>query len=301
MKKTTNSNFISRIWNSVPVMIRAILIGSIISGVGVGVWGAMFSGFKTPLVILPMITCLWVFWKFFSGALGKGFAAATRKENFRIISLNSFVWKWGLILAVLFVVIVQASFVITYRLIDFPAAKFTADYKIIDTFPVWAAFVIIIMGSVVAGICEEVGFRGYMQVPMEKKYGPAIAIIVTSVIFTCTHLGHTWAHPILPHIFCASLLLGIIAYRTKSLIPGIIGHSILDIFDYSIWWTDITGGFTKQTIFKTGVDAHFVVWVSIFVFALSGFFKVIGKLKRGDKALSAHLMESEIRYATKYS
>lgn len=278
-------------------MVRAIIVGSLVSGLGVGIWGAMFSGFKTPVVIIPMIGCLWLFCRFFSGAWGKGKSAAIRKENFRPTRLTSSIWKKGLLLAILFVVIVQGSFVITYRLIEFPAAKFTADYKIIDTFPVWQAWLILIMGSIVAGICEEVGFRGYMQVPMEKRYGTTIAIAITSLVFTLTHLGHTWAHPILPHIFFASVLLGLVAYHTNSLIPGIIGHSILDIFDYAVWWTDVTGGFTRQPIFKTGVDAHFIFWVLVFVAAIISFFWIISQLKKENDALKRNLTEVEVNHA----
>jgi membrane protease YdiL (CAAX protease family) len=290
----------SRMWNSFPVMLRAVIVGSLVSGLGVGIWGALFSGFKTPMVIIPMIGSLWLFCKYFSGAWGRVKSADIRRENFRLTRLKPSVWKKGLLLAVLFVVIVQGSFVITYRFIEFPAAQFTADYKIIDTFPVWQAWLILTMASVVAGICEEVGFRGYMQVPMEKRYGMAIAITITSLVFTCTHLGHTWAHPILPHIFFASVLLGLIAYRTNSLIPGIIGHSILDIFDYSVWWTDLTGGFTRQPIFRTGVDAHFLFWVLVFVVALICFFWIISQLKKENEAAKRHLPEGEVKYAAKF-
>jgi len=136
------------------------------------------------------------------------------------------------------------------------------------------------MGSVVAGICEETGFRGYMQLPLEKKYGPVAAIIITSIVFTLIHLSHSWAAPILPHIFFASVLLGILAYKTGSLIPGIIGHSILDIFDYSVWWSDIAGGFHKQTIFRTGADFHFTIWSLIFIVA---FFAFIWSVTRSGK------------------
>jgi len=101
--------------------------------------------------------------------------------------------------------------------------------------PLWVAFAVLIMASIVAGICEETGYRGYLQVPLEKKYGPTTSIIITSIIFMLIHLSHSWASPILPHIFFASVFLGILAYKTGSLIPGIIGHSILDIFNYSVW------------------------------------------------------------------
>ncbi len=78
--------------------------------------------------------------------------------------------------------------------------------------PIGTAWIIIIMSSLVAGICEETGFRGYMQVPLERKWGPAVAIIITSIVFMLIHLSHSWAAPILPHIFFASVLLGILAY-----------------------------------------------------------------------------------------
>src|SRR6202046_809418 len=120
-----------------------------------------------------------------------------------------------------------------------------------------------------------------MQGPLEKTYGVAIAIVITSFVFTAIHLSHSWAPPIWPHIFFASVLLGILAYHTGSLIPGIIRHAILDIFDYSVWWTDITGGFQKRTIFQTGIDLQFMLWLLIFLTALFGFFKVVLKLKAG--------------------
>jgi membrane protease YdiL (CAAX protease family) len=273
---------ISKTWNQAPVIFRAILSGFFVSSIGVFIWGGMLSAFMSVWVIIPMIPILWLFWKFFSGAWGR--FNAFRAAQFRLTSLSPHVCKWGLLGAVLFVAIVQSSFVLTFRLVDFPAAKFMADYTVINRFPLWAAWAILIMGSIVAGICEEAGFRGYMQVPLEKRYGAVTGIVITSICFTVIHLGHTWALPILPHIFFASVLLGILAFKTGSLIPGIIGHSILDIFDYSFWWTNITGGFHKQTIFKTGIDLHFIIWVLLFLSAIYCFFKVIDRLNKADSS-----------------
>ncbi|HMC85288.1 MAG TPA: CPBP family intramembrane glutamic endopeptidase, partial [Chitinophagaceae bacterium] len=197
--------------------------------------------------------------------------------------------------AFLFVIIVQASFVITFRIIDFPAEKFTADYKTLENMPLWVAWPVLIMSSIVAGVCEETGFRGYLQVPIEKKYGPSMGIIITSVIFMLIHLSHSWASPILPHIFFASVLLGILAYKTGSLIPGIIGHSILDIFDYSVWWSDISGGFHKQTIFKTGIDIHFIIWCLIFILAVFVFFRSMGRLKKRELQLANMKRQTSIK------
>jgi len=180
-----------------------------------------------------------------------------------------------LVAALLFVLIVQASFVVTFCLIPFPAERFTADYKQLGSMPLWTAWALIVMSSIVAAICEETGFRGYMQGPLQKRYGPKTAIILTSILFTLIHLSHRWAAPILPQIFFASVLLGLLAWRSGSLIPGIIGHAILDIFDYSFWWTTIAGKIDRRTIFETGVDGHFIVWTLLLAAACRAFFRTI--------------------------
>jgi len=295
MKKSTISSSMYSMWSRLPLAIRAVLSGLFISGVGVFTWGWLVSRLPFAWVVLPMLFVLWAFWKFFSGSWGTSHLAETRKTWFRSTRLSPSTWKWGIAAAIFFVVVVQSSFVVTFRLIEFPAAKFTADYKLFDTFPLWVAWLLIVMCSVVNGVCEEAGFRGYMQFPIEKKYGPVTAIVITSILFTLIHLTHTWALPIVPHIFFASVLLGIIAWKSGSLIPGIIGHAILDVFDYSVWWTDLTGGFTKQTIFKTGVDMHFIVWVLIFLLGVFAFFRVIGRLRKSDIEVQVLLLENEMQ------
>jgi membrane protease YdiL (CAAX protease family) len=286
MKQSTISNQISLPWEKAPLIIRSVLTGFTVSAVGITIWSLLLTRITAPWSVIPMIITLWVYLKFFSGSWSSNKGNEIKKFNFRAVKLSSLFWKWGIVAAVLFVIIVQASFIITFRLVDFPSEKFTADYKILNSMPLWVAWTVLIMGSIVAGICEETGFRGYMQAPLEKKYGPSTAIIITSIVFMLIHLSHSWAAPILPHIFFASVLLGILAYKTGSLIPGIIGHSFLDIFDYSVWWSDITGGFHKQTIFKTGIDIHFIVWCLVFLLALFVFFRSMSRLKKRELSIT---------------
>jgi membrane protease YdiL (CAAX protease family) len=288
MEKNSGTNHLIKNYNRLPLIIRAILSGFVVSTTGIAIWTVLLLKISPPWSILPMIAVLWIFVKYYSGNWGSLKSKESGRQLFRRVHLSSKIWKWGITAAIFFVVIVQASFVITFRLTEFPVAQFTADYKVLDKMPLWAAWAILIASSIVAGICEETGYRGYLQVPLEKKYGPSTAIVVCSLVFTLIHLGKTWAYPILPHIFFASVLLGILAFKSGSLIPGIIGHSILDIFNYSFWWSGITGGFRKHTIFKTGIDVDFIVWILVILIALFIFFKAVARLKYenwlGDQA-----------------
>ena len=284
MKQIETTNPIRKFRVRLPLILRAVVTGFIVSSIGIAIWSFFLLKIAAPWSVIPMIVALWAYLKWFSGNWGNEKGRGLRKNLFRLTGLSPAAWAWSLVAAGVFVVVVQSSFVITFRLLEFPSARFTADYKTLDEMPIGIAWIIIVMSSVVAGICEETGFRGYMQVPLEKRYGPAAGIIISSIVFMLIHLSHSWAAPILPHIFFASVLLGILAYRSGSLIPGIVGHSILDIFDYSVWWSDITGGFRKQTIFKTGIDLDFVVWILVFVLALFVFFRSAGRLRKLQEA-----------------
>jgi membrane protease YdiL (CAAX protease family) len=283
MKQNYRSNSkISRFWNSLPVMIRATITGFLVSTIGVTLWAADVRLVWKPLALPIIFILLWFYWKYFSGTKWLAESMAARRRLFRVDNSSIGIRGPGLLGAFLFVVIIQSSFVISFRLVDMPVA-FSSGYPILETLPSGLAWAILIASSVVAGICEETGFRGYMQVPLEKKYGPRKAILYVSLIFSMIHLGKVWAAPIIPNIFLASVLLGVLAYKTRSLIPGMIGHSILDIFDYSFWWTHLMGNREMATIFKTGIDLHFLTWSLIFIGGIIGFYWTMLRLKDSKK------------------
>jgi membrane protease YdiL (CAAX protease family) len=220
-----------------------------------------------------MAGVLWFYWKYFSGSWWPRSTAKARRSSFRAGKLSPAGWKWGLVGTFLFVVIFQSAAVLTFRIIEFPADA-SADYGL-DALPLWEAWITIIMASLVAGICEEIGFRGYMQVPLEERYGPAVGIAIVSVMFTVFHLHQAWAQPVLIQIVAISTLYGILAYASGSLIPSIIGHTIMDVFNFSFWWTDLGGDVELPMIAVTGIDPFFVTVVLILVASLALFVWVI--------------------------
>jgi membrane protease YdiL (CAAX protease family) len=258
-------------WRRVPVPIRAVVTGFLVAEIGITAWMAsliLIPGIW-PLIIMGGVLC--AFCVYFSGRWWPNATAERRRDRFRALKLPRAVWTWGLTAAMLFVVVSQASIVLTFRIVEFPAELFIQGLGF-DDIPLWAAWVFIGMSSLVAGICEEIGFRGYMQVPLEKRYGPRVAIAITSLMFLVLHLNQAWAPPLLLHIFALGALLGILAYAAGSLIPSIIAHVVMDIVNFAYWWTDVAGRFDMRTLAETGIDTHFVVWSFVFGTSLVLFF-----------------------------
>jgi len=177
-----------------------------------------------------------------------------------------------------FVLVFQSSLVVTFRLIQFPADRFLQGFGF-ESEPLWIAWAVIIIAALSAGLTEETGFRGYGLVPLQKRYGKVLANIMISGMFVVFHLNQAWAPPLLLHLFVLSFVMGEIAYVTGSLLPGIIAHTVLDIVNFSYWWTDIAGRFDYQPIAITGLDLPFLVWLVLFT--VSGVLLVwaLGKVK----------------------
>jgi membrane protease YdiL (CAAX protease family) len=78
--------------------------------------------------------------------------------------------------------------------------------------------------AVVPGFVEETFFRGYMQRTLLKRWSPATAILVTTFLFAIMH--------IVPHAvanaFVIGLWLGVLAWRTGSVWPGIVTHAFIN-------------------------------------------------------------------------
>ncbi len=92
------------------------------------------------------------------------------------------------------------------------------------------------MSAMVAGISEEAGFRGYMQSPLERRYRPALAIAITSIVFGLTHLTHG---PFLPTILFDmgwGALYGLLTYKSGSIVPAIILHTSADALEFIAAW-----------------------------------------------------------------
>ncbi len=84
------------------------------------------------------------------------------------------------------------------------------------------SFILMTLGAVIiAGISEEILFRGFFQKSLENELSPIKAVVFSSILFSIVHFS-----PQLLQIFLLGTLLGYMALRADSLYPSILLHII---------------------------------------------------------------------------
>jgi membrane protease YdiL (CAAX protease family) len=216
-------------WGWLPVFVRAPIVAFVVLNLGttagvIPLWGNMHFHPEFPWAFPATLAVMAVFWYYFTGG---GYPAATRAVRQDVTRLKSLPWPiWrAVVLPVLFSMVTVTSLRLALpSILPVEAPKIAADLS-----PYRFATVIGLLFSLAisAGIAEEVAFRGYLQKPLEDAYGIAPALILTGVAFWYAHADKV-ALSHLPFHLVASILLGLSAYLTKSLLPAIIGHAVGD-------------------------------------------------------------------------
>lgn len=269
------------LWGKLPTALRAIVSGLLVAMIAANVWPLLLLRLGVPLAAIAetVFLALYVWWV--SGGGPPRTARAARATAFRRGTLSSSQWRWGLIAAFFFAVTVHASIVLLFRFVPFPTAAFRKGYDFSFIPSPALRWLAVVMSAVSAGICEETGFRGYMQRPLEQRHGAPVAILISSIFFTAIHLSKGWAMVgMVPIVFGAGVLLGILAWSSGSLIPGMIGHVVMDIGLFGYWWTGVAGTFTALPISATGVDGPFVITAATLAISLVIVLLAISRVRR---------------------
>jgi len=105
---------------------------------------------------------------------------------------------------------------------------------------------ILILGAVgVAGIAEEMLFRGFLQNSLEHRMPAARAIAIGALLFALMHFNPWW----FPDVLMMGVLLGLLAWRSGSIVPCIVIHVLYN--GISLWALN-----TDRAIFPMDVHSH---------------------------------------------
>lgn len=84
-------------------------------------------------------------------------------------------------------------------------------------------WLLLFLGAVIlAGLFEEMLFRGFLQNVLEQHYDVTRAILWTALIFAAIHLNPWW----IAQIILLGVFLGVMAWKSDSVLPGAIVHAI---------------------------------------------------------------------------
>lgn len=83
------------------------------------------------------------------------------------------------------------------------------------------------------GLGEELVFRYILQARLESSVGVIGAMLITSLAFSMMHSGYG-SYIYMAYVFCVSLVLGFLYYRTKSLAFVALVHGALNFFLFSL-------------------------------------------------------------------
>ena len=263
------------LWNRIPVIGRAVLTGLVLAAAGTMPWALLVSAntkhwSSVPWAVPPTALYLWLFWRYARGAWWPRATAESRRANCRANRLPDEVWGMALLagmLGLVFVVLLQG---VLQRLVALPQQRDIDPSK----FPLPTVLAWVLMSAIVAGVAEETSFRGYLQRPIERRYGPVAAILVTGSLFGFLHFTHPEVGLVLmPFYLAVAAVYGALAWLTDSILPSMVLHAggnMLGAFDLftrgrSEW--QASPGPTRL-IRDTGADGSF--WLSVVIAAIAG-------------------------------
>ena len=224
-------------WSRLPVLLRAILIGFLVAAVPTLLWGTLLQvnlrlSAQTPWAAILMAVFLVFYWNYLQGWGWPQSLATQRRAGLRAPSLSPAGWGWSLLAGGLGLAASIVFYIVAHRLVHWPVAV-APDFA---KFPAITVFVWLLVSALVAGLNEEAGFRGYMQGPLEHRYGPALAILITSVIFGLLHLSHGAFVPAILFDAGWGALYGLLAWRSGSIVPALVLHSAADFLEFILAW-----------------------------------------------------------------
>lgn len=251
-------------WQRLPVIVRAVLTGSVLAVVGTTPWALLAAANlkffpSVPWAVIPTVPYLWFFWRYVRGEGWPRSTAESRRTNLRAHPLSSDVWASALLAGGIGLVALILILSVMNRMVRLPQQQLPDVSQI----PFMTLLVLLLMGSAVAGIVEEASFRGYMQGPIERRHGPVIAILVTGSLFGFAHFTHPEVTLILmPYYLAVAAIYGALAYLTNSILPSVVLHAggnILGGIDllsrgHAEWQASSS---SAPLIWETGADASF--------------------------------------------
>jgi membrane protease YdiL (CAAX protease family) len=260
---------------AIPLIIRAVVTGSVVCLAGTIAWSILLGlnlklAPSIPWAVPVMAVLLWAYWRYLGGKGWPRSTAEARRTSLRAHRLSGSLWAWALTAGVFSVASALNLQLVYARLVRVPFDPLPD----LSRYPFLTVLVVFLMSAAVAGFLEEAGFRGYMQVPLERRYGPITASAMVAIVFGLWHFSHGLAYtlPRLPYYFAISIIYSAMAYFSKSLMPVVAIHTSGDAIEFLyVWFRGMPH--MKPLIWQSGPDGAF--WSQFGIGLVFGFLAIV--------------------------
>ena len=254
------------------VIAHAVASGMLVMLAGLMPWNVAFASNlryynSVPWASVVIAAYLWFYWRYLRGDGASAPASAERRQRLRAFPLSRRVWLWSLSAGAIAIVLLVVALRLANRVVALPIQQ-APDWAQVPQLTILS---LLITAAPVAGLVEESAFRGYMQGPIERRYGILPAILITGTMFAVAHLDFT---PILwPYYLAVAAIYGRITYLTKSILPAIVLHTAGNLYSNIDLWRHGQAEWQAASapaalIWNSGVDASFL-WLAAAVAALA--------------------------------
>jgi membrane protease YdiL (CAAX protease family) len=202
-------------------------LGIFIALFGQAVWSALIAVNLRTTPAIPwsaavMAVVLWLMWQYLGGKWWPRSTSDARRRRLRANPLPANVFAWAVLAGALSVVALARWWLLISRLLLISGSALPDMSK----YPWLTTVVAVAMGTLVSPILEEAGFWGYCQSMLEREFSGPTAIVMTAILFAL--LPHPPMHVVLwPKLilfFFTGLTFGVMAYISKSILPGLVVH-----------------------------------------------------------------------------
>ena len=153
-----------------------------------------------------------------------------------------------------------------------PAPEYILDLNgLLQPESILGFFLLFIAVVIIAPLGEELLFRGFLQQILEKHWKDVTkAVLVTALFFAMIHMNPYW----FVQIYILGILLGFLAWKTKSVLPPLILHGINNAMAMFFSFSEIENN--SIYIFNGHVAPWFIFFAT---YAILRGFKSINQIK----------------------
>jgi membrane protease YdiL (CAAX protease family) len=246
------------------IIVQAVLIGMVVVLAGTIPRNLIFAAnlryyATVPWAVPVTAVYLWLFWRYLNGGGPPTSTAEERRMSLRANRVSRLVWAWALLAGALGIVTLVLALRVANRMVVLPQQELPDFAQV----PKLTVLSLLLMAAPVAGIVEEGAFRGYMQGPIERRHGLAVAILITGTMFAVAHLDFTLI--LWPYYVAVAAIYGTVTYLTESILPAVVLHTGGNLYsNIDLWlrgqaeWQASSG--PTALIWTTGADTSFWIW-----------------------------------------